>query len=164
MSSDSESDTEPIDFEKLSKQREVKRKNFWKKFDDGNLSYFSILLKTNSIHTIIIHTVISNISCSTEKQMYIQNTNVKHTCIQYSNEVTFSTVIWVYKLFSTIKTNFFQKYKKKFITDFKTEPDEFDSDESLPDIPPPSYIERNPQAKDDNNFKPSPPKKPIRYM
>ena len=39
------------------------------------------------------------------------------------------------------KTKFFQKYKKKFITDFKTEPDEFDSDESLPDIPPPSYIE-----------------------
>ena len=50
----------------------------------------------------------------------------------------------------------FQKYKKKFITDFKTEPDEFDSDESLPDIPPPSYIERKPQAKDDNNFKLSP--------
>ena len=50
------------------------------------------------------------------------------------------------------------------ITDFKTEPNEFDSDESLPDIPPPSYIERKPQAKDDNNFKLSPPKKPIGYM
>ena len=56
------------------------------------------------------------------------------------------------------------KMPKKFITDFKTEPGEFDSDESLPDIPPPSYIEQKPQAKDDNNFKPSPPKKPIRYM
>ena len=39
------------------------------------------------------------------------------------------------------KNKIFPKiHKKKFITDFKTEPDEFDSDESLPDIPPPSYI------------------------
>ena len=53
----------------------------------------------------------------------------------------------------------FQKYQKNLL-DFKTEPGEFDSDESLPDIPPPSYIEQKPQAKDDNNFKPSPP----RYM
>ena len=38
LSSDSESDTEPIDFEKLSKECELGRKYFWKKFDDGNLS------------------------------------------------------------------------------------------------------------------------------
>ena len=62
------------------------------------------------------------------------------------------------------KNKIVPKIQKKFITDFKTEPDEFDSDESLPDIPPPSYIERKPQAKDANNFKPSPPKKSIRYM
>ena len=30
----------------------------------------------------------------------------------------------------------FQKYQKNLL-DFKTEPGEFDSDESLPDIPPP---------------------------
>ena len=62
------------------------------------------------------------------------------------------------------KNKIFPKIQKKIITDFKREPDEFDSNESLPDIPPPSYIERKPQAKDGNNFKPSPPKKPIRYM
>ena len=39
------------------------------------------------------------------------------------------------------KNKIFPKIQNKFITDFKTEPDEFDSDESLPDIPPPSYIE-----------------------
>ena len=62
------------------------------------------------------------------------------------------------------KNKIVPKTPKKIITDFKTEPGEFDSDESLPHIPPPSYIERKPQAKDDNNFKLSPPKKPIRYM
>ena len=52
--------------------------------------------------------------------------------IQYNNEVTFSTVIIQYN-----NTIFFKKNRNKFITDFKTEPDEIDSDESLPDIPPP---------------------------
>ena len=36
LSSDSESDTDLIDFEKLSKECEFRRKKFWKKFDDGN--------------------------------------------------------------------------------------------------------------------------------
>ena len=44
------------------------------------------------------------------------------------------------------------------------QPDESDSDESLPDIPPPLDREQKPQAKDDNKFKPSPLKKPIRYI
>ena len=56
------------------------------------------------------------------------------------------------------------KKGEKFITDFKTEPDEIDSDESLPDIPPLIDTKLKPQAKDDKKFTPSPLKKPIRYM
>ena len=81
--------------------------------------------------------------------------------IQYSN---ISTVIIQYN-----NTTFFKKNINKFITDFKTEPDEIHSyevasDESLPDIPLPLDREQKPQAKDDNKFEPSPLKKPIRYI
>ena len=68
----------------------------------------------------------------------------------------------VQQLFSTIIEHF-SKNGNKFITDFKTEPDEIDSDESLPDIPPPLDTEPKPQAKDDKKFTPSPLKKPTRY-
>ena len=72
---------------------------------------------------------------------------------------SFRTVIIQYN-----NTTFFKKNGNKFITDFKTEPDEIDSDESLPDIPPPLDREPKLQDKDDKKFKPSPLKKPIRYM
>ena len=81
--------------------------------------------------------------------------------IQYNNEVSFSTVISVQQLFSTIIEHF-SKNGEKFITDFKTEPDAIDSDESLPGIPPPLDTKPKPQAKD-KRFPPSPLKKPIRY-
>ena len=79
--------------------------------------------------------------------------------IQYNNEVSFSTVINQYNY-----TTFFLKNGKKFITDFKTESDEIDSDKSLPDIPPPLDKKPKLQAKDDKKFTPSPLKKPIRYI
>ena len=55
----------------------------------------------------------------------------------------------------------FSKNGNKFITDFKTEPDEIDSD---PDIPLPLDRKPKPQAKDDQKFTPSPLVKPIRYI
>ena len=68
--------------------------------------------------------------------------------IQYSNEVTFSTVIIQYN-----NTTFFKKIGTNLLQTLKTEPDEIDSDESLPDIPPPPLDRvRKLQAKDDNKL------------